>query len=35
MIKKALILALRNAEIDILTTSEANNLSLPDPEQLI
>lgn len=35
MIKKALIKALRNAEINLITTSEVNNLRSPDPEQLI
>jgi DNA-binding transcriptional MerR regulator len=35
MIKKALIKALRKANFDVLTTSEANNLRSPDPEQLI
>ncbi|MEC4984743.1 MAG: hypothetical protein SAJ37_11960 [Oscillatoria sp. PMC 1068.18] len=34
MIKKALIKALRDSEIDILTTSEANKLSCTDEEQL-
>lgn len=34
-IKKALVQALRNAEIDLVTTSEANNLRRPDDEQLI
>lgn len=30
-----LIQALRQANFDVLTTSEANNLRSPDPEQLI
>ena len=33
--KQALILALRNYGIDVLTTSEANKLSSDDEEQLI
>ena len=33
--RSSLIAALRNANIDIITTSEANNLGLIDPEQLI
>jgi hypothetical protein len=31
----ALAQALRNAGVDVVTTSDANNLSLPDREQLI
>ncbi len=31
----ALVQALRNADIDLVTTSEANNLSCNDTEQLI
>ena len=31
----ALAQALRNAGVDVVTTSDANNLSLPDEEQLI
>lgn len=33
--RKALIKALRNAGFDLITTSEANNLSQSDDEQLI
>lgn len=35
MIRRALIQALRNADIDVVTTSEANNLSYTDEQQLI
>lgn len=33
--EQSLILALRNSGIDVLTTSEANNISCTDEEQLI
>ncbi|MFE1748318.1 DUF5615 family PIN-like protein [Coleofasciculus sp. H7-2] len=35
MIRRALIQALRNADIDVVTTSEVNNLSCTDEQQLI
>ena len=33
--EQALILALRNSGVDVITTSEANRLSFSDEEQLI
>lgn len=33
--RNSFITGLRNANIDLITTSEANNLRLADPEQLI
>jgi Domain of unknown function (DUF5615) len=34
ILRRALVLALRNSGVDVMTTSEANNLSSPDEEQL-
>jgi hypothetical protein len=34
-IKNSLVVALRNAEVDVITASEANKLSCTDEEQLI
>ncbi len=33
--EQSLVLALRNSDIDVITTLEANRLSCPDEEQLI
>jgi hypothetical protein len=35
ILQRSLVKALRNANIDIFTTAEANNLSYPDEQQLI